>query len=758
MQVRAWHNVPKAEQRLRFWTEPEVEVDLAAQAGVEAFRMGVDWGRIVLREPQGGKMEVRGVEVRGWMELDQAAVARYKEIVALCLPFPLVFNSTPQQIVQAGVARYKNIMALIDHTAAARYKKIDHAAVARYKEIMALVRARGMRVMLTLFHHSLPSWAEPIGGWTNASLINHFDSWTLLAVREFGPLVDYWVTFNEPHLFVILTYCMGVWPPGKAPSLLQSALCMSPVGQYSQAMQHIGEAHIAAFKTIKKGSTAPVGVAANTAFMTPYSALDVVVPLYIDWMTLFPWVDHIQHHLDFCGLNYYGQEFMSTAGLQSVEEEEFSEAGRAVYPDGFYRILMAFHRRYSPHHPKLRFIVTENGFADTEDNIRRPYLIEHLLALNAAIKEGMPIDAYFHWTISDNWEWADGYCPKFGLAGVDRASPNLTRVLRPSYGLFKEIVESRRVTVQQREEEWGQLQQRAQRGEQRSYCRAVEPSGRMGAGERGGGACMLVFGCMVGRVVRWMVAWWHVLWDGGMVASVVACMLVNGQEPCGSMAAGERCGGGAACLISPLPHLSSTTLSLPLDFWVNSLDSITTRVIATKDGEYRRPKAVSVDQRFILFLSPAHLLPSASLPPPPAPPDSLDSPTTRVVATKDWRYGEYRRPKAAVMVKRTARIFRIWLEDLLLAAQQAADAANSLLCRLMHGPHHQQHQHHQHQQQQQHQHQKNQQQQQQQQAVEQQHAWEEVEADIEIPPVVAAAAAAAAGAGVGAASADKDEL
>ncbi|CAI5507951.1 unnamed protein product [Closterium sp. Naga37s-1] len=110
--VRAWHNVPKAEQRLRFWTEPEVEVDLAARAGVEAFRMGVDWGRIVLREPQGGKME------------------------------------------------------------------IDHGAVARYKEIMALVRARGMRVMLTLFHHSLPSWAEPIGGWTNASLVDHFDSWT----------------------------------------------------------------------------------------------------------------------------------------------------------------------------------------------------------------------------------------------------------------------------------------------------------------------------------------------------------------------------------------------------------------------------------------------------------------------------------------------------------------------------------------------------------------------------------------------------
>ncbi|CAI7930184.1 unnamed protein product [Closterium sp. NIES-54] len=804
-----------AEQRLRFWTEPEVEVDLAARAGVEAFRMGVDWGRIVLREPQGGKME------------------------------------------------------------------IDHAAVARYKEIMALVRARGMRVMLTLFHHSLPSWAEPIGGWTNASLVDHFDSWTQLAVREFGPLVDYWVTFNEPHLFVILTYCMGVWPPGKAPSLLQSALCMSPVGQYSQAMQHIGEAHISAFKIIKKGSTAPVGVAANTAFMTPYSALDVVVPLYIDWMTLFPWVDHIQHHLDFCGLNYYGQEFMSTAGLQSVEEEEFSEAGRAVYPDGFYRILMAFHRRYSPSHPALRFIVTENGFADTEDNIRRPYLIEHLLALNAAIKEstthpthsslpspptlplptqGMPIDGYFHWTISDNWEWADGYCPKFGLAGVDRTSANLTRVLRPSYGLFKEvrgdfarfkevrgalrrasndflqqgeqvrcskahqglpqpdwcaaapliwalqggeggfctpqgeirshphrasanltrmlrpsyglfkehvtplhcthpsfpspqnralfrplfhstphtpptpspppfpilspvpkIVESRQVTAQQREEEWGQLQQRAERGEQRSYCRAVEPSGRMGAGERGGGMGDAWGGHGSGVSSAPTAAPWNPAAEWVLVRPGW-CL------PAGHLGLSAKAG---MLTTSELTEEFSPPSHPIVCYPLFSPPPDQTPLTPPQHGSYP-PRT---DQYFSPP-SPSHLLPSFA-----PPPDSLDSPSTRVIATKDWRYGEYRRPKAAVMVKRTARIFRIWLEDLLLAAQQAADAANSLLCRLMHGPHHQHEHQHQHQQQQQ-----------QQQVVEQQQVWEEVEADTEIPPVAVAAAAA------GAASADKDEL
>lgn len=413
--VRAWQNVPKPEQRLRFWTEPEVEVDLAAGTGAEAFRMGVDWGRIVLSEPKGDKME------------------------------------------------------------------INASAIARYKEILSVVRSRGMRVMLTLFHHSLPKWAEPMGGWTNGTLVHYFDLWTKLAVSEFSPLVDYWVTFNEPHLFVILTNCMGLWPPGQQPPMLASALCMSPVGAYTVAMNRIGEAHIAAFKTIKEGSSAPIGIAANTAFMTPYSALDAVAPLYIDWMTLFPWVDQIQDHLDFCGINYYGQEFMSLGGLQHAEEEEYSEAGRAVYPDGFYRILMSFYNRYKARHPNMRFLVTENGVADSEDKIRRPYLIEHLLAMNAAIEQGMPIDGYFHWTISDNWEWADGYCPKFGLAGVERESERLERVPRPSLKLFTEIVRSRQITAAQRESEWQLLQQEVEKRAVRPFCRATEMNGRMGA-------------------------------------------------------------------------------------------------------------------------------------------------------------------------------------------------------------------------------------------------------------------------------------
>lgn len=180
-----------------------------------------------------------------------------------------------------------------------------------------------------------------------------------------------------------------------------------------------------------------------------------------------------------------------------------------------YRMLLQFHERYK--HLKIRYIIAENGIADETDVIRRPYMIEHLLAIKAAIHDvshpvrpphtsrpcstllhargclvtmparsidpwpdilvyfsshlvspllrsvvavlcsalpphpqerdcpfraclvqGVPIDGYFHWTLSDNWEWADGYGPKFGLVAVDREN-DLKRTPRPSYHLYSQV-------------------------------------------------------------------------------------------------------------------------------------------------------------------------------------------------------------------------------------------------------------------------------------------------------------------------------
>lgn len=74
---------------------------------------------------------------------------------------------------------------------------------------------------------------------------------------------------------------------------------------------------------------------------------------------------------------------VSGSGLKLVETDEYSESGRAVYPDGLYRMLLQFHERYK--HLNLPFIITENGVSDETDLIRQPYLLEHLLAVKAAM-------------------------------------------------------------------------------------------------------------------------------------------------------------------------------------------------------------------------------------------------------------------------------------------------------------------------------------------------------------------------------------
>lgn len=80
---------------------------------------------------------------------------------------------------------------------------------------------------------------------------------------------------------------------------------------------------------------------------------------------------------------FIGQEVVSGAGLKLVENDEYSESGRGVYPDGLYRMLLQFHERYK--HLNVPFIITENGVSDETDLIRRPYLLEHLLAVYAAM-------------------------------------------------------------------------------------------------------------------------------------------------------------------------------------------------------------------------------------------------------------------------------------------------------------------------------------------------------------------------------------
>lgn len=414
--VAAWHNVPHPEERLRFWSDPDTELKLAKNTGVQVFRMGVDWSRIMPEEPLGGLKET-----------------------------------------------------------------VNFAALERYKWIINRVRSYGMKVMLTLFHHSLPPWAGEYGGWKLEKTVDYFMEFTRLVVDSVADIVDYWVTFNEPHVFCMLTYCAGAWPGGN-PDMLEVATSALPTGVFNQTMNWIAIAHTKAYDYIhekSKPASAIVGVPHHVSFMRPYGLFDIAAVSIANSMTLFTFLDCISDKMDYIGINYYGQEVICGAGLKLVETDEYSESGRGVYPDGLFRVLLQFDERYK--HLNLPFIITENGVSDGTDLIRQPYLLEHLLATYAAMMMGVRVLGYLFWTISDNWEWADGYGPKFGLVAVDRAN-DLARIPRPSYNLFSKVVESGKITREDREQVWGELQTAAKEGKRRPFYRSVNKYGLMYAG------------------------------------------------------------------------------------------------------------------------------------------------------------------------------------------------------------------------------------------------------------------------------------
>ncbi|XP_059631981.1 beta-glucosidase-like SFR2, chloroplastic [Cornus florida] len=414
--VAAWHNVPHPEERLKFWSDPDTELKLAKGTGVRVFRMGIDWTRIMPKEPVDGLKEA-----------------------------------------------------------------VNYAALERYKWIINRVRSYDMKVMLTLFHHSLPPWAGKYGGWKLEKTVDYFMDFTRLVVDSLSDMVDYWVTFNEPHIFCMLTYCAGAWPGGN-PDTLEIATSALPSGVLNQTMHWMAIAHSKAYDYIHGHSSTlskVVGVAHHVSFMRPYGLFDIAAVSVANSLTLFPYLDSISDKLDYIGINYYGQEVVSGAGLKLVETDEYSESGRGVYPDGLFRMLLQFHERYK--HLNVPFIVTENGVSDETDLIRRPYLLEHLLAIYAAMIMGVPILGYLFWTISDNWEWADGYGPKFGLVAVERAN-NLARVPRPSYHLFSKVATTGKITRQDREHAWNELNRAAEDGKTRPFYRAANKHGLMYAG------------------------------------------------------------------------------------------------------------------------------------------------------------------------------------------------------------------------------------------------------------------------------------
>ena len=160
----------------------------------------------------------------------------------------------------------------------------------------------------------------------------------------------------------------------------------------------------------------------------------------------------LANRLDYMGVNYYGPGRVLALGRSSIgpltglpqlsridDERPHTEFGWSIDASGFRTVLdeMTIYA--------LPILITENGIADSTDAQRPRYLADHIYVLQKAVQDGIDIRGYYHWTLLDNFEWAAGYCPRFGLVAVDFSAPQKTRTNRPSTEVFKEIIGARGV-------------------------------------------------------------------------------------------------------------------------------------------------------------------------------------------------------------------------------------------------------------------------------------------------------------------------
>lgn len=325
--------------------------------------------------------------------------------------------------------------------------EFDAAAVAHYRRMLQSLQAKGIQPMVTLFHFTVPTWFEARGGWTVAENSQYFTRFVSHVSRELGDLVYYWNTVNEPVVYAFKSFDEGSWPPFKKDRNL--AL---------RVVKHLILAHGEAYRTIHAQDTlASVGFAKNITLLQPNWPLNPMDQLMTSlqsylfnetfWEAIengqlafrvpglepivIAYNERLHKSMDFIGINYYTRYLITASGAQRTQPGvPVSELNWELYPEGLLQVL----RLANKHAQRLRvpIIITENGLADAEDQLRPGFLLAHLQAVWQAIQEGIPVQGYLHWSLLDNFEWAEGYEHKFGLLDAQRQ-------WRPSAHLYQQI-------------------------------------------------------------------------------------------------------------------------------------------------------------------------------------------------------------------------------------------------------------------------------------------------------------------------------
>lgn len=352
--------------------------------------------------------------------------------------------------------------------------RINHVGLDYYKRLFEACHKKGIQPWVTLYHWDLPWELEQKGGWTNRDIIHWFSEYAFLCSRELKNFVQHWMILNEPVVFTGAGYFMGIHAPGRKglknflPSIHHALLAQSAVSKIIRSEQtnaQIGTAFSCSQVVAYSNRAADLKIAKQTDALLnrlfiepslglgyPFQDLPIIKRMH-DYMRPGD-EEQLKTTFDFIGIQYYTRLVVRHSFLVPILKTKIVHPHKRkvyrtsmnweIYPEGIYEMLKRFNAYAGTH----KIIVTENGAAFHDENFgdkvsdpeRIQFIKNHILQVARAKQEGLRADGYFVWSLTDNFEWAEGYRFRFGLVYIDYL--NQRRIIKDSGYWYKHFINS----------------------------------------------------------------------------------------------------------------------------------------------------------------------------------------------------------------------------------------------------------------------------------------------------------------------------
>ncbi len=352
---------------------------------------------------------------------------------------------------------------------------VNTAGIDFYNRVMDFCLELEITPWITLYHWDLPHELQKKGGWVNRDVIAWFEEFVNICVKNFGDRVKNWIVLNEPMVFTGAGYFLGVHAPGKKglnnflAAAHHAALCQAHGGRIIKSLQPESNAgttfscsHVEPFRNTEKDMVAAKKVDAllNRLFVEPllglgYPADDLKILHRIEKFVKQEDEKNMAFNMDFIGVQNYTREMVSHTTFMPFIKARIIKANTRkvettlmnweIYPESIYNIL----KKYNAYRNMPPLMVTENGAAfkdavidgQVDDPKRIKFLKDNIAQVLRARQEGVNVTGYFIWTFLDNFEWAEGYYPRFGLVYVDFATQK--RIVKSSGNWYAKFLKSK---------------------------------------------------------------------------------------------------------------------------------------------------------------------------------------------------------------------------------------------------------------------------------------------------------------------------